>query len=461
MQLRSKDSLKRGKAAKILGDLKNKRTVKVLIGALKDESSFVCDNAAEALGKIGEARAVQPLIERFNDNRSHRVAQALELLNWRPVDDNQRAIYYVKLKKWNEVIEVGTLAIEEMVLDLVRKDRDALAELEKWLKELCGIHDARTVTLLITLAGDKRIENLKDGLRIRKRISEAIDSLLGNIRKSGTAAQLQPLIAALESKGKKVRGKAAEALKSLDWQPTDDTQKVLFYLALHDLERILEVGTRATQPLINALGNEEVQGLAIIALGKIGDPRAVEAIADTFNRAFIEHSRHTASVAAGVLESLGYQPTYETQKAMIHIARERWNAAARLGPVGVELLIKEASSGARREIAQALIDIGDVRGTELLIKVLLLSLEARSGWYEEDYLSRKEIVDELQIVIRQNAHSISTSTLHKLASLPYEFRKVDYHDDFDGQYRTSYQGVSCSLLKGLARNELERRRIKA
>ena len=61
--LKSKDATVRTKAARSLGELKDKRAVKPLIKALRDKDTHVQVNAAWALGKIGDKRAVLALLK--------------------------------------------------------------------------------------------------------------------------------------------------------------------------------------------------------------------------------------------------------------------------------------------------------------------------------------------------------------------------------------------------------------
>jgi HEAT repeat protein len=52
------------------GELKDTRSIDPLMRALKDEDSYVRDNAAEAIGKIGKS-AVEPLTQALKDNNSY------------------------------------------------------------------------------------------------------------------------------------------------------------------------------------------------------------------------------------------------------------------------------------------------------------------------------------------------------------------------------------------------------
>ena len=65
--LKDKDSGIQGRAAEILGKIKDHRAIESLITALKDKDSGVQGRAAEALGEIGKPDAVEPLITALKD----------------------------------------------------------------------------------------------------------------------------------------------------------------------------------------------------------------------------------------------------------------------------------------------------------------------------------------------------------------------------------------------------------
>jgi HEAT repeat protein len=54
-------------AARILGEMKDRRTTRYLIAALQDKDSDVRYEAARSLGDLGDPRAVQPLIAALQD----------------------------------------------------------------------------------------------------------------------------------------------------------------------------------------------------------------------------------------------------------------------------------------------------------------------------------------------------------------------------------------------------------
>ena len=65
--LKDKNEYVRGKVAKALGGIGDKRALEPLIECLKDKNSYVRGRSAKALGGIGDKRAIEPLIECLKD----------------------------------------------------------------------------------------------------------------------------------------------------------------------------------------------------------------------------------------------------------------------------------------------------------------------------------------------------------------------------------------------------------
>jgi len=73
--------------------LKERRNIKGLIKALKDEDKNVRREAVSALGKIGDKRAVEPLIEALKDkdkNVREAMEEALEKIKEKKDENDKR-----------------------------------------------------------------------------------------------------------------------------------------------------------------------------------------------------------------------------------------------------------------------------------------------------------------------------------------------------------------------------------
>lgn len=87
----NEDTIVRGRAAQMLGKMRDSRAVYPLITALRARGYQTPIHAAQALGLIGDKRAIEPLLQllRKNENDAARKAaqQALERLGY--VDESE------------------------------------------------------------------------------------------------------------------------------------------------------------------------------------------------------------------------------------------------------------------------------------------------------------------------------------------------------------------------------------
>jgi len=199
--LKDPNALTRQGAAEALGLIGDARAVKPLIEALEEEE-YVQRDAARALNRIGGEEAEKALeririsgklpfrfleglnVEKMEKNRDVRglinvlahkdstvrqkAAWALSELGWEPKDDAEKVRYLIAWEKWNEVAELGEVAVEPL------------------------------------------IQNLKNEL---SRIRSGAASALGMI---GDARGIEPLKQALKDKNEEVQGSAYEALRKME-----------------------------------------------------------------------------------------------------------------------------------------------------------------------------------------------------------------------------------------------------
>ncbi len=190
---------------------------------------------AEALGKMGKL-AVEPLIHALKDD--HRWVRE------------------------NAAVALGKIGDTRSVEPLIH----ALKDDHRWVREnaavaLGKIGDTRSVEPLI--------HALKDDHRwVREKAAGA----LGQI---GNPRAVEPLFHTLKDKDSYVRKEAAEALKLLNWEPLKETEMVYYFLAKQNWEKLVKLGEIAVEPLIHALKEVAVRQNAAVALGEIGDTRAV------------------------------------------------------------------------------------------------------------------------------------------------------------------------------------------
>lgn len=109
---------------------------------------------------------------------------------------------------------------------------------------------------------------------------------------------------------------------------------------------------------------------AAIALGNIGDTRAVEPLLETLR----DKSKYVQKGAAEALDKLRWKPSDDSEMVVFLLAKQEWDTLAKLGQPAVEPLIealKEEDSWVRpKAAAEALGNIRDAKAVETLIEAL-------------------------------------------------------------------------------------------
>lgn len=136
-----------------------------------------------------------------------------------------------------------------------------------------------------------------------------------------------------------------------------------------DIERMEEKGD--VEGLIEVLksGDLHAQGSAAIALGKMGDARAIEPLVQALKDRF--GALRTFSATA--LEKLGWEPRNDAEKVHYFIAKGWYGKLEEVGPAAVEALIhhlKDLNQVVRRDAASALAKLKDERAIKPFIELL-------------------------------------------------------------------------------------------
>jgi len=108
-------------AAKALAKMKDKGAVDSLIQALRNKDAYgIRMGVVEALGEAGDLQAVDPLTEALQEKCYYpldirqKAAKALEDLGWKPRNDTEKIYYLIAKQKWDELPELGELAVEPL-----------------------------------------------------------------------------------------------------------------------------------------------------------------------------------------------------------------------------------------------------------------------------------------------------------------------------------------------------------
>jgi HEAT repeat protein len=232
--------------------LKAKGDVKGLMKAsqYKKESS-VRNNAIKALGKIGDKRAVISLIEALKDSDLEvrkNAALVLDEIGWESDKSESSAAYWAVKNQWEECIKIGTPAVIPLIAEL------------------------------------------KDGnSEVRENSAEALVRI-------GTSA-MEPLVAMLKDRRWEVVCTAASALEKIDWKPDESESGAAYWAVKRQWNECVKIGTPAIMPLIAALRDVDVREDAAKALVRIGTP-AVEPLIVTLKDRY-SYVRTYAAIALG------------------------------------------------------------------------------------------------------------------------------------------------------------------
>ena len=170
-------------------------------------------------------------------------------------------------------------------------------------------------------------------------------------------------------------GAVAEALDKLGWKPDSSEIEVAYWIAKGELDKCVEIGTPAVEPLIAALKHEEWWRRRYVAkaLGEIGDPRAVKPLIALLDYSYDREGVHEAAAQALInIGALAVEPLVATLKNKSSLV-----VVEVLGKIGdsraVEPLIsilKDENSDVRKTAAEAFGEIGDPQAVEPLIDAL-------------------------------------------------------------------------------------------
>jgi HEAT repeat protein len=438
--LSDKDESLRIASAEALGKIGDQKAIIWLVETLDDKSSGACKAASEALVKFGPA-ALPALMAKFkNKNENYnpsigiillrignpamdplaaclndpdraiclRAAELLGKLNYSPSTDQARVTYFSITMNWDELVKVGKPAIPTLLGFLGDSNEKTRSSAKAALNRL-NYNPVTETDQLIYFTATQNWEGL---VKIGK---PAIGSLTGFLCHSEVA----------------VRASAANALRKLNYVPSSENEKLLYYPLIRNVEALIKLGTPAVPALISLLGDSDktVRTTAVTALGKMGDQRAIEPLVgllkdkeaivkETASGALLKFgsaavpsliacvgsetgpARQSAiavltrigkpvmgplvavlnnenpqvrNAAAEVLKKLNYQPTNVNDKLLYDLATKNWDGLAAVGKPAVEpllVILNGTDRSSRRMAAEALGKLKDTAYIAPLVNLL-------------------------------------------------------------------------------------------
>jgi HEAT repeat protein len=286
-----------------LSEIRDKRSVSLLVGAVWDRYHRVRASAAYALGEICEYEAVGPLITALKDqNEGVRSSAALALCELQSPEAVESLL--VALKDQNEGVRssaaraLGVLRAQEAVGPLITALKDQNE----------GVRSSAAQALGELRAVPEAVNPLMDAvLNADGDLRESAVTVLGKLQVSEAVG---PLIAAMRDRDKRLRWKAADALGELR-------------------------AREAVEPLIDALQDQDwwLRSSAAQALGVIGAPEAIEPL-------ILALKDQDWIVRSNAVQALGELRALQAAEPLMSIIRDQDNglrssAARALGKIRI------------------------------------------------------------------------------------------------------------------------------
>ncbi len=345
-------------AVKALGKLKDKRAVLPLIGLLKNKSESIglVLSSVEALGKIEDKRAVPPLIDLLdNDKYARHAASALR--NFRDPRAISSLINALKNSdpfiSYSAALALGKFKNRQTVSNRIKRSR--------------GSSKSMSFSLALTQLGDKEAEqDLQRQLveYLRKGGPEDKFVAMEILTNRPYASAAMPLINLLESELEypEIRTDAIKTLSKFEGgryvdvfakRLTDKNEEVRLASALA-LGRLGD--PRAVKPLIKRVSNFQTvlgreEEMIVTQLGQLQDQRAVEPLINALENAAKDQLIGSSNFMASTVSALGQL------------------RAKRAVPLLI-LLLNNSNDEVRMTSIKALSSIGGVRAVAALKKQL-------------------------------------------------------------------------------------------
>lgn len=249
-------------SAQMLGEKNSPAVVEALIGALDDPDANVRYHAIESLGKLRAFHAVDRLAEIALSGDFFTAFPAVDAL--RSIGDNRAARHIFPLME-DEMLgqpvieaigELGEAEVVPFIVSLINKDSPNISLL---------------VSALVRIAS-RYEETLGDG-----------EYIADIARKSFTRVGVNSLLSRMEEVTD--RKELNDTVTVLGWIDDDNISRALTaFLGNPDIRKLVidalvSAGPRVTELLISQLGGDaEVRQAAVLALGRLGGEKAVDAL---------------------------------------------------------------------------------------------------------------------------------------------------------------------------------------
>jgi HEAT repeat protein len=338
-----------------------------LILSLRDPAPDVRDMAASVLGRMGESRGIRPLVSALEDENAlvrKSAAEGLDALGWHPTTRSDEAVYFVATRHW----ERAAAAFPEAVPAVLRALQDHSPEIRAAAAKILGqagtpqvieplvqaLHDPdsqvrRSAAHAIEQAGaPQALEALLAASRdpdheVRRAVaralghtadSRAIPTLISAIR-SRSPELVKAGAQSLVQIGGPAVGQLIPLLREADEELHEIIADILAHIGSSAVLPLVEAmqnatppvneyaarilgrtrDSRAVWPLINALEDPLLACPAMLALGKLGDVRAVDRLLELLDSKTDSIQQAAAIGLGGIGDPRAVEPLIKVLKA--------------------------------------------------------------------------------------------------------------------------------------------------
>jgi HEAT repeat protein len=229
------------------------------------------------------------------------------------------------------------------------------------------------IEMLVSNGDSKAVDLLI--IMLKDKNADARQSAVEALVKMGVLS-IDPLISVLNHNHPNVRWSAAVALGKIgDAKAVEPLVAVLkdgdYHVRWSAAEALVKIGSPSVDPLIVALKNSrsDVRQLIVELFGKIGDIQAVEPLTAVLN----DSNCGVRQSTAGVLDKLGWKSPTDAASVAYWIAKRDWERCVEMGALCVEplmVVLKDRDVDVRQSAARVLGKIGDPKVVDSLIAAL-------------------------------------------------------------------------------------------
>lgn len=339
------DSYLRILTLEAFGDSANPRGINPLLQTLESSDPDLRYTAAQALMEMAqnglrENRVIEPLISRLNDTQprvQNMAATALKQYGWQPGKDHNAVIYHILLAEWDQLIDIGELAIDPLA-QIIETDKTKYSAGVKTPKQqairlLGEIGGVRATDMLFDLFISNWDERLHTEQALKQSARKGIEPFVSRLSVSTLSDEMgRIIIDSIEHNGSE---QARDVLAAALNHPKPHVQKCATY-ALANLK------DRRAIPVLKYIletGPAYEQGRAFDALAWFGDAQMTPMFVNILSRVYEIGYLGPTEKAVHALEKLGWKPDTVGRSVFYFLTLNQLDKCLEIGEPAITALI--------------------------------------------------------------------------------------------------------------------------